>query len=294
MGCGAGEIEAKTATFPRSATAGSGKGYNTHALGRGCRAISRRRMTPEALLARNLEPPFFSGRRSALPFIMFALIGGGLFGSSPMPAPAFGGELHNALPQQSMDDRAVEISPAEAADRIARERLEAQARRLEAMEAEARRRAVQTEQGAADTSDADARKRHQAEELARRKLELDKIISEELENLKKAREEADRGKDAKRKAEAPDRELGQMAAGRPARSKASGSAVHGRCASGRVVYRKGRRWYETGADDTLWQIAEKFYGTGSVYPRIYRANRKRLRNPHVVRPCLVLRLPGRG
>jgi LysM domain len=285
MGCDAGEIEAKTATFHRSVTDGRGTGRNIHAIGWGCGGIRRRGMTLEALLARTLERLLFSGRRSALPFIIFALIEGVLFGATLMPAPVFGGELHIERLQQSMDDRAAGISPAEAADRIARERLEA----------EAWRGAVQTEQKAADTSDADAQKRHRAEELARRKLESDKIILQELENLKRAREEADRGKDARHTADTPDGKRTRTTAKSASGTKvASGSAVHGRCTIGRVVYRKGRRWYVTGADDTLWQIAERFYGTGSAYPRIYRANRKRLRNPHVVRPCLALRLPGRG
>jgi nucleoid-associated protein YgaU len=60
------------------------------------------------------------------------------------------------------------------------------------------------------------------------------------------------------------------------------------------VHRRGRRWYVTGADDTLWDVAERFYGSGLAYPRIYRVNRKRLSSPHVVRPCLALRLPERG
>jgi nucleoid-associated protein YgaU len=73
----------------------------------------------------------------------------------------------------------------------------------------------------------------------------------------------------------------------PAASSAS------RCVEGRVVKRKGRRWYITGRDDTLWDIAERFYGSGLAYPRIYRVNRTRLSSPHVVRPCLALRLPAR-
>jgi nucleoid-associated protein YgaU len=245
-------------------------------------------------LARILKQDFFSGWRTAVPFILFALIGGELLGALPVakPAPAFGGELHNEQPRQALDDRAVEISPADAAARIAKERADAQSQSLKGLEVEVRWKA---EQEAAETADADARKRQQAEELARRKAESDKIISEELENLKKAREEADRAKAAKRKAETPDSERAQMTAKRASRTKAaSATGVHGRCASGRVVYRKGRRWYVTGADDTLWQIAKRFYGSGSAYPRIYRANRKRLASPNIVRPCLALRLPGRG
>ncbi|MGE5266250.1 MAG: LysM peptidoglycan-binding domain-containing protein [Deltaproteobacteria bacterium] len=248
-------------------------------------------------MARILKQDVCNGWRTAAPYILLAMIGGELFGALPVPMPnaAFGGELQNEQAQQSMDDLAVEISPADAAARIAKERADAQSQRLEALEAEARRKAEQTEQGSAETAPADARKREQAEELAHRKAESDKIISEALENLKKAREEADRAKAAKRKAETQDSERAQMTAKRPSRTKAAtGTAVHARCAGGRVVYRKGRRWYVTGADDTLWRIAKRFYGSGSAYPRIYRANRKRLVSPHIVRPCLILRVPGRG
>ncbi len=45
---------------------------------------------------------------------------------------------------------------------------------------------------------------------------------------------------------------------------------------------------------TLWDIAERFYGSGLAYPRIYRANRNRLSSPHVVRPCLALEVAGRA
>ncbi len=72
------------------------------------------------------------------------------------------------------------------------------------------------------------------------------------------------------------------------------TASTSRCMEGRVFKRKGRRWYITSRDDTLWDIAERFYGSGLAYPRIYRVNRNRLSSPHVVRPCLALRLPARG
>lgn len=71
----------------------------------------------------------------------------------------------------------------------------------------------------------------------------------------------------------------------------SGKASPARCETGWVVMRKGRRWYVAGQDDTLWDIAERFYGAGHLYPRIYRVNRSRMPSPHVVRPCQRLRLP---
>jgi nucleoid-associated protein YgaU len=81
---------------------------------------------------------------------------------------------------------------------------------------------------------------------------------------------------------------------RHAKPRRPPTASASRCMEGRVFRRKGRRWYITGHDDTLWDIAERFYGSGLAYPRIYRVNRSRLSSPHVVRPCLALRLPARG
>ena len=75
-------------------------------------------------------------------------------------------------------------------------------------------------------------------------------------------------------------------------NKSRESAVpRSRCAEGRVVRRKGKRWYIAGEDDTLWDIAERFYGKGTRYTLIYKANRNRMSDPDVVRPCLRLRLP---
>lgn len=74
-------------------------------------------------------------------------------------------------------------------------------------------------------------------------------------------------------------------------AKWSGKASPARCETGWVVMRKGRRWYVAGQHDTLWDIAERFYGAGYLYPRIYRVNRSRMPSPHVVRPCQRLRLP---
>lgn len=215
-----------------------------------------------------------------------------------LPAVAGGGATGNASAEPavgSMKGAAEPISPADAAARIAKERADAESRRSEALKAEAQRKAKEAENATAEAARSDAMKRAQAEELARRKAESDKKIAEELQKLKQAREEADRAKAASPKADAAKKTFERSGRGATdsRRKKAGVGAVEKqRCASGRIVYRKGRRWYVTGADDTLWHIARKFYGAGSAYPRIYRANRKKLVSPHVVRPCLSLRLPG--
>lgn len=201
----------------------------------------------------------------------------------------------------------------------ARDEVEAEARRIELAQADAARKAEQAAKAAAEGAQREALKRKQAEELARKKAEADKRIAEELERLKKAREEADRAKapkDAEPRSDTPQHKAtitlerfylpgekrpreektsdGETRAAVMETDEGAGSQAAGRCAHGRVEHRKGRRWYVTGADDTLWDIAERFYGSGLAYPRIYRVNRKRLSSPHVVRPCLALRLPGRS
>ncbi len=230
---------------------------------------------------------------------------------------------------QTDADRRRDAIASEAAATIAKERAEAETRRMDLAKADSVRKAEEANKAAAEARKQEAAKREKAEELARRKAEYDRTIAVEMERLKKAKEEADRAKSAPDKSaqatSAPNKPQqkanitlerfylpGQK---RPqsteradvekrvavARNKEDSarqtsvrrSGVGGRCAEGRVIKRKGRRWYVTGADDTLWDIAERFYGSGTAYPRIYKVNRQRLSSPHIVRPCLALRLPGR-
>ena len=225
--------------------------------------------------------------------------------------------------QNAMVDPVHVAPPADAqsaAKAIAKERAEAEARRIERAEADRVRKAEQYEKAVAEASQKEALKRRQAEELARKKAEADKRIAEDLERLRMAKEEADRAKarkDAEPPSKAPQKATITLerfylpGEKRPSAEKTSASdareataakvdasgsisAAAGQCEYGRVVHRRGRRWYVTGADDTLWDVAERFYGSGLAYPRIYRVNRKRLSSPHIVRPCLALRLPERG
>jgi len=43
--------------------------------------------------------------------------------------------------------------------------------------------------------------------------------------------------------------------------------------------------------DTLWSLAEKFYGSGSDYPKIFAANRDILEEPDIILPGQVLKIP---
>ena len=45
--------------------------------------------------------------------------------------------------------------------------------------------------------------------------------------------------------------------------------------------------------DTLSAIAKRYYGSGSGYRAIYKANRDRVRNPHLIYPRQRLYIPHR-
>jgi len=43
--------------------------------------------------------------------------------------------------------------------------------------------------------------------------------------------------------------------------------------------------------DTLWKIAEKYYGDGSLYKKIFEANRDILKNPDLIKVGQKLHIP---
>ncbi|MEO1544126.1 MAG: LysM peptidoglycan-binding domain-containing protein [Pseudomonadota bacterium] len=49
--------------------------------------------------------------------------------------------------------------------------------------------------------------------------------------------------------------------------------------------------YTVAYGDTLWGISERHYGAGHRYWRIYRKNRRKIRNPHWIYPCQQFVLP---
>jgi LysM repeat protein len=44
------------------------------------------------------------------------------------------------------------------------------------------------------------------------------------------------------------------------------------------------RTYVVVKGDCLWKIAQRFYGRGSLWPRIFDANRRQIKNPHWIYP----------
>lgn len=43
--------------------------------------------------------------------------------------------------------------------------------------------------------------------------------------------------------------------------------------------------------DTLWAIAKRYYGNGSQYPKIFNANKDKVKNPNLIYPGQVLTIP---
>ena len=40
-----------------------------------------------------------------------------------------------------------------------------------------------------------------------------------------------------------------------------------------------KQWHEVVKGESLWKIAERYYGDGSLYPKIFEANRELLKDP---------------
>jgi nucleoid-associated protein YgaU len=51
------------------------------------------------------------------------------------------------------------------------------------------------------------------------------------------------------------------------------------------------QWHEVKKGETLWKIAERYYGDGSLYPKIFEANKDTLKDPNLIRVGQKLRIP---
>ena len=54
---------------------------------------------------------------------------------------------------------------------------------------------------------------------------------------------------------------------------------------------KYTQWHEVVSGDTLWKIAKKFYGDGSLYMEIFNANQDVLKDPDKIQVGQKLRIP---
>jgi nucleoid-associated protein YgaU len=51
------------------------------------------------------------------------------------------------------------------------------------------------------------------------------------------------------------------------------------------------QWHEVKKGETLWKLAERYYGDGSLYPKIFEANKDTLKDPNLIRVGQKLRIP---
>ena len=51
------------------------------------------------------------------------------------------------------------------------------------------------------------------------------------------------------------------------------------------------QWHEVKKGETLWKIAAANYGDGSLYTKIFEANRDILKDPNVIKVGQKLRIP---
>lgn len=51
------------------------------------------------------------------------------------------------------------------------------------------------------------------------------------------------------------------------------------------------RTYKVVSGDCLWNIAKRFYGNGSLYTKIFNANRNIIKNPNLIYPGQILNIP---
>ena len=51
------------------------------------------------------------------------------------------------------------------------------------------------------------------------------------------------------------------------------------------------QWHEVKKGDTLWKVAETYYGDGSLYTKIFEANRDTLKDPNLIKVGQKLRIP---
>ena len=51
------------------------------------------------------------------------------------------------------------------------------------------------------------------------------------------------------------------------------------------------QYYEIKKGDSLWKIAKNFYGNGNDYPKIFEANKEVIKDPDLIFPGQMIRIP---
>ena len=191
-----------------------------------------------------------------------------------------------------------------AAERAAAEKAAAEraaAAKL-AAEMEARRREAESEAEAEAAAQRAAAAKAAAEkaaaEMDARRRSAQAEADAEAAAQRAAAEEA--ATDAAMRAAAQRKAAEEAAAGQTAAEKAKAdAAAQAREALGaepkpaetRGVLGGSERIYVVVAGDSLYKIAERFYGNGNRWPELFEANKAIIKNPRVIRPGQKLRIP---
>jgi Membrane protein involved in colicin uptake len=207
-------------------------------------------------------------------------------------------------------------SAAEQKKRRAEEEKKAEAKRLaeEALrkQAERKRLAEEAIRSAAQRAADEERARREAE-VARREeqkveeeIEIDRLAADVQRRTEDSKDDevstAEEGEPAKvqrpKAAGRGDHRPKEYRKKRPGKSKSARAPVRKPvskavrpCGGPRIRYVKGRRMYLVQPTDSLWSIAKRYYGSGSRYPVIYRANRGRIKDPNIIIDCQRIHLP---
>jgi len=51
------------------------------------------------------------------------------------------------------------------------------------------------------------------------------------------------------------------------------------------------QWHEVKKGETLWKIAVQYYGDGSLYTKIFEANKDTIKDPNLIKVGQRLRIP---
>jgi colicin import membrane protein len=186
-------------------------------------------------------------------------------------------------------EKMAQVRKAERAKRLAEAKKAGEEARQRG--AEAKRLADQRAKDAAERRSAEAAAKMATKDVGQGLIAQGPSPERSKGAVGKARKTAERSNDAG----APTRAAGSKtpAAGRRARAGPRRSRVARRSRSceraGTAVELPG--WYVVKEGDTLWSIAERHYGAGRRYKRIYAANRRRIRSAHWIEPCQRVYLP---